>query len=95
MMVVPPDKPCLSFPKQFKAVFPGRAYSGLSARAMEYFINYGITGATSVYVIMMFNSLGLGDDTKENNHAAVDSSDWKTNEAVKDAAAAVPAQKAA
>ena len=65
MMVVPPDKPCLSFPKQFKAVFPGQAYSGLSARAMEYFINYGITGATSVYVIMMFNSLGLGSSSTD------------------------------
>ena len=70
MMVVPPDQPTPSFVETFKHIFRSRpdegivgakrimiGYRGLSARAMEYFINYGITGATSVYVIMAFDRL--------------------------------------
>eukprot|EP00392_Amoebophrya_sp_AT5.2_P003777 g3782.t1 len=34
-----------------------RGYRGLSARSVEFFINYSITGMTSVYVIMAFNAL--------------------------------------
>ncbi|CAD7925413.1 unnamed protein product [Amoebophrya sp. A25] len=34
-----------------------RGYRGLSARSVEFFINYSITGMTSVYVVMAFNAV--------------------------------------
>lgn len=67
MMVVPPGEPCMSFTATCGSIFqatPGYAtlplrvmkgYRGLSARSIEFFINYGITGMTSVYIIMGFN----------------------------------------
>lgn len=39
-------------------------YRGLSARAVEFFINYSITGATSVYIIAAFTYV-KGDSTKK------------------------------
>jgi len=72
MMVIPPQSPCLSLVETLKQVFArvptdpsgitstlsrfARGYRGLSARSIEFFINYSITGATSVYVVMAFNS---------------------------------------
>lgn len=68
MMVVPPGKACLTFPNTLKDIFKAdpaqglvgmsrvvKGYRGLSARSIEFFVNYGITGMTSVYVIMFFN----------------------------------------
>jgi len=43
-------------------------YRGLSARAVEFFINYSITGATSVYIIMAFSHFkgdGSGGDSSK------------------------------
>ena len=34
-----------------------RGYRGLSARSVEFFINYSIVGMTSVYVIMAFDTI--------------------------------------
>ena len=68
MMVVPPGKACLTFPNTIRDIFkedPSRGliglkrvmngYRGLSARSVEFFINYSITGFTSVYVISFFS----------------------------------------
>jgi hypothetical protein len=72
MMVIPPQLPCLSLPQTLKQIFAkipdatgfvstlsrvARGYRGLSARSVEFAINYSITGATSVYVVLAFNSL--------------------------------------
>lgn len=40
-----------------------KGYRGLSARAVEFFINYSITGATSVYVVMAFGALTAAAQT--------------------------------
>ena len=68
MMVIPPGKPCDSLPTVLKGIFEPtpetktvlarvtRGYRGMSARALEYFINYSVTGFTSVYVVMMFDA---------------------------------------
>lgn len=39
-----------------------KCYRGLSARAVEFFINYSITGATSVYIVMAFNRMIESDE---------------------------------
>jgi hypothetical protein len=67
MMVIPPQEKCPTFSQTLKALFAPkegmvntipvrvfRGYRGLSARGCEFFINYSITGATSVYVTMAF-----------------------------------------
>lgn len=77
MMVVPPQTPCLSLPQTLKQIFSvdgkevtsiiGRVtkgYRGLSARSVEFFINYSITGATSIYVIAAFGALTGKDEKK-------------------------------
>lgn len=40
-----------------------KGYRGLSARAVEFFINYSITGATSVYVVMAFGAVTAAAQT--------------------------------
>jgi len=72
MMVVPPGQPCKGMAGTLGEVFGGsgngttglsvlgridKGYRGLSARAVEFFINYSITGATSVYVVACFDAL--------------------------------------
>jgi hypothetical protein len=70
MMVIPPKEKCPAFSETFRALFAPkeglantvpwrvvRGYRGLSARGCEFFINYSITGAASVYVIMAFTAI--------------------------------------
>ncbi|CAD7928592.1 unnamed protein product [Amoebophrya sp. A120] len=69
MMVVPPGTPCKSFFATLRDAFQAdehnrsgiarvaKGYRGLSARSVEFFINYSITGMTSVYVIMAFDAV--------------------------------------
>lgn len=70
MMVIPPQEKCPPFRQVFVALFAPkegmlntvpsrvfRGYRGLSARGCEFFVNYSIVGASSVYVIMAFTAI--------------------------------------
>eukprot|EP00929_Paragymnodinium_shiwhaense_P007943 TRINITY_DN111868_c0_g1_i1.p1 TRINITY_DN111868_c0_g1~~TRINITY_DN111868_c0_g1_i1.p1 ORF type:complete len:322 (+),score=47.78 TRINITY_DN111868_c0_g1_i1:73-966(+) len=70
MMVVPPHIACKSWSATLKELFAAdpknnivgarrivKGYRGLAARAVEFFVNYSITGFTSVYVIAMFTAV--------------------------------------
>eukprot|EP00928_Gymnodinium_smaydae_P036249 TRINITY_DN25353_c0_g1_i1.p1 TRINITY_DN25353_c0_g1~~TRINITY_DN25353_c0_g1_i1.p1 ORF type:complete len:287 (-),score=8.56 TRINITY_DN25353_c0_g1_i1:322-1182(-) len=70
MMVIPPQTQCESWLQTLKQVFCAdprngvigiwritKGYRGLSARAVEYFVNYSVTGLMSVYVIMAFEDV--------------------------------------
>jgi len=78
MMVIPPGERCDSFLKTVKNVFAkkngesgtlvariARGYRGLSARSVEFFINYSIVGATSVYVTAFFAPMIQAASKKE------------------------------
>lgn len=79
MMVVPPGQPCQSFSETFRTVFEQKAvgetlmkrvmrgHRGLSARSVEFFINYSITGATSVYVVWAFDKWIRGETKDASN----------------------------
>jgi len=68
MMVIPPSKPVPGFFETLKSIFPHKdgqpiykrvslGYRGLSARGMEFFVNYSIVGFTGVYVVMAFKGV--------------------------------------
>lgn len=58
MMVVPPNqgvKPILSTCKELLRSGVGRTYRGISARGVEFAVNYAVVGGLSTYVVMLFS----------------------------------------